>query len=519
MARSTPALRLTFAAVLWCALGAGGPAQAMLSARPAEIPSVRPAEMVAPTRSALMPSPGPARSTPDAYAPGQVLIGYRARAPRELADVARAVGVSVIAAGPPSPAGQLLRLPAGESVTAAAARLRRLPGVAWAAPNYIAHEAGAPAAGGPLPGVAGYVPNNPGRGHTPGGWERLQWNFLPGAGVDAPEAWAHLIADHRPGGRGVVVAILDTGVAYRNWRRYRRSPGFDRTRFIDPYDFVAHNRFPLDRNGHGTFVAGMVAESVNNGIGVTGLAYGATIMPVRVLGADGDGLASNIARGIRWAVNHHASVINLSMEFDLGTTAADIPGVIAALRYARRHRVVVVAAAGNDAGDQIAYPAHGPGVIAVGATTADRCLAAYSNIGPRLDLVAPGGGDDSPVVDQPNCNPEANLPDVYQMTLVNPLTPWRFGLPSGWFGTSMAAPAVSATAALVIASGVLGHHPTPAQVLARLERTASPLGSAVPNIDYGWGLLDAAAATAPGGPEAAAGEVGRREALPLARSG
>lgn len=77
----------------------------------------------------------------------------------------------------------------------------------------------------------------------------MQWNFLSAAGVNAPEAWANLIADHRPGARGVTVAILDTGVAYRNWHQYRKSPGCTGARFVDPYGFVANNRFPLDREG------------------------------------------------------------------------------------------------------------------------------------------------------------------------------------------------------------------------------------------------------------------------------
>ena len=159
--------------------------------------------------------------------------------------------------------------------------------------------------------------------------------------------------------------------------------------------------------------------------------------------------------------------------------------------------VVVVAAAGNDASSEIAYPARVRAVISVGATTADRCLASYSDVGPGLDLVAPGGGDDSSVLSDADCHPNRNLPDVYQMTFDNPAHPDRFSLPGGWYGTSMAAPEVSAAAAMVIASGVIGRHPSPDAVLDRLEQTAQPLGTGTPNVDYGYGLLDLGAATAP----------------------
>ncbi len=364
----------------------------------------------------------------------------------------------------------------------AVAQARRQPGVAYAVPDYIAHSAG------------GWIPNDPGRGA--GGWQSLQWNFLATSGVDAPDAWANLIADGRAGGRGVTVAIVDTGIAYRNWRQYTRSPDFGGTRFVDPYDFVAHNAYPLDENGHGTFVAGTVAEATNNGIGATGLAYGASIMPVRVLDASGDGDAATIARGIRYAVHHGAQVINLSLEFDLSVTAADIPDIINALGYANRHGVIVVAAAGNDSSQELAYPARASSVISVGATTRDLCLADYSDIGPGLDLVAPGGGDDSSLLGDPNCHPDRNLPGIFQMTFQDPFAPRQFSLPGGWYGTSMAAPHVAAAAALVIASHVLGAHPTPDQVLTRLEQTARPLGGSKPNADYGYGLLNAAAATA-----------------------
>jgi serine protease len=251
----------------------------------------------------------------------------------------------------------------------------------------------------------------------------------------------------------------------------------------------------------------MIAESTNNGFGLTGLAYGATIMPVRVLDADGNGDSVTIGKGIRYAVTHGARVINLSLEFRKDVTASDIPEVISAIGFAHRHGVVVVAASGNDSSTTVAYPAAARSVISVGATTRDRCLADYSNGGARLDLVAPGGGDDASLSDDPDCHPFRTLPAVRQMTFqdLNSLTPGanatRFGFP-GTYGTSMAAPAVSATAALVIASGVIGRHPSPDQVLARLEQTATPLGGAArPNDEFGWGLVNAGAATAPGPPK------------------
>src|SRR5207245_1124220 len=145
------------------------------------------------------------------------------------------------------------------------------------------------------------------------------------------------------------VAVLDTGVAYAARGPFRRSPDFTAHEFVRGYDFVVRSPFPNDRNGHGTFVASTIAEATNNGRGLTGLAFGARIMPVRVLDSQGEGEASTIAEGVRFAVNHGARVINLSLEFSSNVTASGIPELIEALRYARRRGVVTVAAAGNEA--------------------------------------------------------------------------------------------------------------------------------------------------------------------------
>lgn len=404
-----------------------------------------------------------AASAPAAHAaspvvPGEVVVGY--------ADGSTAVRPTV----------------PGDTVRETARALERRPDVTYAVPNHIAH--------------ASYVPNDPGRGGA-GNWQRVQWNFLAGNGVDAPGAWSNLLRARRPGGRGVIIAVLDTGVAFRNAGRFRRSPDFRSSQFTRGYDFVGGDRYPDDQFGHGTFVAGLIAERVNNGVGLTGLAYGARIMPVRVLDAQGYGNAATIARGIRYAASHGAKIINMSLEFDAAVPASEIPEILAAVNFANRRQVLVVGAAGNASEQRVAYPARASHVISVGATTEHGCQADYSNDGPGLDIAAPGGGADAPLDEDPvHCHPSGpSGRDVFQLTFAGSIR--RFGLPGGYQGTSMAAPHVSATAALVIASGVIGRNPSPAAIERRLKATAHDLGPPGPDVIYGAGLLDAAAATAP----------------------
>jgi serine protease len=219
-------------------------------------------------------------------------------------------------------------------------------------------------------------------------------------------------------------------------------------------------------------------------------------MPIRVLDSQGFGDADDIARGVRYAVRNGADVVNLSMEFDPRIRGRDVPSLVDALRFAYRRGVTVVAAAGNQGTAGVPYPARYETVIAVGATTIRRCAANYSNYGSRVDLVAPGGGSDADLPD-PGCDPTAaQSPEILQMTFFE-RRPRAFGFPPGYQGTSMAAPHVSAAAALVIASRVIGRRPSPRAVLRHLQRTTQELGPRGKDKHYGAGLLDAAAATAP----------------------
>src|SRR3954447_9404436 len=198
------------------------------------------------------------------------------------------------------------------------------------------------------------LPDDPGASGRPGGWQLDQWNFLPATGVDAPRAWDNLIAAGHPGGQGVTVAVLDTGLAYEDRGHFHRDPDISRYRIRAPYSFCPHagplgdpcagtSRHPDDGNGHGTHVASTIAEATSNGIGETGLAYGVTLMPVQVLNRLGIGDEQSISKGILYAVRHGAQVINLSFEFGTTVTSvAEIPQIANAVRYAHRRGVVVV---------------------------------------------------------------------------------------------------------------------------------------------------------------------------------
>ena len=434
----------------------------------------------------------PASAAADSV-PGEIVVGYThgTSAVRQDA-IAAAAGTS--SGEQISARSQVVTVQPGESTTTAIRRLKSQPGVKYAVPNLIAHASYA----------GDWVPNDLGRlkrGTYPG-WQNTQWNFMRNFGVGAIDAWNNLKAAGHPGGRGVKVAVIDSGIAYMNWRRYRRSPDFAGTRFAYGWDFVSNNGYALDRNGHGTHVAGTIAEATNNRRYMTGLAWGATLIPERVLDADGNGDSSAIAQAIRYAADKGAAVANLSIEFDPGTTAGQIPEIIDAIDYATAKGTLVVSAAGNDGDSSVTYPARYAPVLAVGATTEHRCLADYSNYGDGLDIVAPGGGPDADISGDPACHPFGKSGrDIVQLGLGRnssgtAAVPYKFTLDAE-DGTSMATPHVSAAAALVVASGVIGAHPTVAELTARLLATADPTSD---SNHYGAGLLDAGRATKPAPP-------------------
>lgn len=402
------------------------------------------------------------------------------------ASIAGAAG-SVSAGGPRSAVVKVRR---GESLKTAAKRIAKRNGVSWVKPNYVARTAD------------NFIPNDPGIGGS-GDWRRVQWNFVGDYGVNILPAWGHMRDIGKEGGAGAVVAIIDTGVAYETKGRYRVSPDLAGVKVVKPYDFVDRDRHANDRNGHGTHVASTIFEQTNNGIALTGMAYGASLMPLRALDKRGLGDEITVARAIRYAARNKADVINLSVEFDVRLSARDLPSIISAMRYARKQGSLVVAASGNQQARKVAYPARSNYALAVGATTINGCLADYSDVGNGLDLVAPGGGADALVIDgragssdRSNCRVNNPAAPIVQMTFRRSLT--RFSLPSNYQGTSMAAPHVSGAAALVVASGILGPDPKPAAIADRLQRTATDLGFPGYDTRYGWGIVNAGAAvTAP----------------------
>ena len=286
--------------------------------------------------------------------------------------------------------------------------------------------------------------------------------------VNMPEAW------DLSTGEGVTVAIIDTGV--NPFGRDSFGPIGD-SRVLRGYNAIAGLPGGIDFEGHGTHVAGVVGQETDNGIGVAGIAYGANILPVKALSIFGVGVDSWIIRGIRWATDQGADVINLSLgSFDASQAFED------AVNYAYENGVTVVAAAGNSGDGEVMYPAAYENCIAVGAVNYIKVLTDYSNYGDTLDLVAPGGDNNV------DLNGDGYADGILQENF------GFFGLNWGfWYyaGTSFASPHVAGIAALVKSI-----HPDygPDEIRQVLQDTAQDLGDPGWDARYGHGLVDAYAA-------------------------
>lgn len=277
---------------------------------------------------------------------------------------------------------------------------------------------------------------------------QFQWNFKQ---VNAEKAWQVST------GRGVSVAVIDTGVALENApdRGITRPHDLDGTAMVPGYDFVDNDSFAWDGHGHGTHVAGTIAQTTNNEYGVAGLAFNAKIMPLRVLNSRGFGQVSDISDAIRFAADNGANVINMSL-------GGPLPSLVMsrAIKYANKKGVTVVAAAGNGGKRGPSYPAAYKGVIAVAATQFDKNTTFYSQWGKFVDIAAPGGNTR---VDQ---NGDGRPDGVMQQTLKDGKTDKHDFLL--YMGTSMASPHVAAAAALVISQGIT----RPSEVEKALTQTA-----------------------------------------------
>ena len=345
------------------------------------------------------------------------------------------------------------------SVGQAVARLASLPEVEYAEPNgrVRAMQAG-----------SRFTPNDT--------LFNLQWHMKM---LDAERTWAI-----QKGDSSVAVAVIDTGVAYEDFGPFRKAPDFGGTVFLPGFNVLDGSGHANDDNFHGTHVASTIAEATNNSVGVTGLAFGSALMPIKVLDSEGLGSFFDVAEGVDFAVNftqngaHPVKVINLSLGGDSPSLTLE-----RAIGRAVEQGVVVVAAAGNEASASISFPATLPNVIAVGGVDAAKRKAPYSNTGPELDVVAPGG-------DLDRDDDDDGRPDGVLQQTFDPDTAFFLGRYDDFayffvMGTSQATPHVAALAALLYRQGITD----PAAIQAAIEQTAEDLGSPGRDNNFGHGLI------------------------------
>jgi len=290
-----------------------------------------------------------------------------------------------------------------------------------------------------------------------------QWNLDQ---VGASAAW-----DQGADGAGTIVAVIDTGVSPGGPDGLHLSVGEHAG-----WDFVDGDADPSDGHGHGTHVAGTVAQNTGNGVGVAGLAHGAEVMAVRVLDDNGSGYSSDVANGILWAVDHGADVINLSLGSTIGSQAEQD-----AVEYASEMGVLVIAATGNEyRSNGVSYPAAYDSVMAVGASNGIDQVVSYSNRGPEVEIVAPGGDFDR------DDDGNGMVDGIIQETIISGTWDYYF-----FQGTSMASPHVAGAAAILVGMGADSDE-------AREILTETSVDIADSGIDTtsGWGRLDVGEAVA-----------------------
>jgi len=446
-------------------------------------------------RDADPPRP-PRRLTSD-YLPDSVVVKFRsgtsAGARRSLTAM---IGGDMVA--PLSNADfDVILLQAGDDPESVAARLSAQPDIEYAQARYRAHTL--------------FTPNDP--------LYRLQWNF---PAIDMEHAW-----DVNPGGTAAVtVAVLDSGVAYRSavlrhtaipWRRddgvlmpalgtldlvFAAAPDLaGPDRFVSPRDFIWDDVLPLDFAGHGTHVAGTVGQLTNNNLGGAGMAFNVKIMPVKVADSEWDeafnspyvGTDDVIARGVRYAVDNGAKVLNMS----IGRSGPPAPVVEAAIRYAVSRGAFVAVAGGNDfeSGAPQRYAEFAPaieGMVAVGAIGPTKQRAGYSSVGPFVELVAPGGDFAAHVPSNSGDGVlqqtlDLDLVETYSGSVARYRAP-RFDSFAYYYftGTSMAAPHVAGFAALLMQQGIT----SPAAIEAIMKQFATDLGPTGRDDQYGYGLIN-----------------------------
>ena len=398
-----------------------------------------------------------------AYQPGEVIVQFKEEVrDRDASDMMREAGGRSARRSDFGPRF-LMRLDDGFEIADALDRLRTMPGVDFAEPNGIVRAF--------QQRVGYFTPGDP--------LYRLQWNFLM---LDTERMWGI-----QKGDSSVAVAVLDTGIAYEDFGPYRKAPDFGGTVFLQGHDFINGDDHANDDNFHGTHVASTIAEATDNSLGVAGLAFGCALMPVKVLDNEGVGSFFIVAEGIDYAVTftqngqHPVKVINLSLGGDSSSTM-----VRQAVDRAVAAGVTVVAAAGNDGQGKVSFPAALPNVIGVGAVDSHKNKAPYSNFGPELSVVAPGGD-----FNQQDIGPDGRShPDGVLQQTFDPDTAEQQGRYDdfGYFfvtGTSQATPHVAAVAALLYRQGIT----QPAAIKAAIENTAEDLGTPGRDDMFGHGLI------------------------------